>query len=329
MLVRGTNLDNTSNAIRPKMSRRQARMLENEQGIHLAIHTSSDVDNTLPAPGSSFVSPAAMRPAAEHLSRLGQTVQAARPASIAKSRRRVAGGIGVLGASAAAVAVIGALAPSGAIAAAGPQADLASGLDQAAPQAVQTTTDVAPDITLTAATTNNSFADPALTAPSDGAVHGTTLVTEVDMASLSTKAAKPAAPAAPAPRVAATTHAATNSGADDYKGSNIGATVFQTAMNQIGRGIYGSGSEPSGWDCSGFVQWVFRQHGVSVPRTVGAQAAAATRVSNPQAGDLVVFYGGSHIGFYDGNGGVIDSPDWGRHIEHRKIWTSSVAYYRM
>nr|AIA87341.1 NLPC_P60 [uncultured Listeria sp.] len=65
----------------------------------------------------------------------------------------------------------------------------------------------------------------------------------------------------------------------------------------------GRGS-PSGWDCSGFVQWVYAQNGIQLPRTSGAQGAAGTRTSTPVPGDLVV-YGSSHIGIYLGNGMMV------------------------
>ena len=68
---------------------------------------------------------------------------------------------------------------------------------------------------------------------------------------------------------------------------------------------------------------MFGQFGVYLPRIVGNQAAMGVRVSpeDAQPGDLVVWpmY---HIGIYDGAGGVIDSPDWGRYVEHRALWGS-------
>ena len=62
----------------------------------------------------------------------------------------------------------------------------------------------------------------------------------------------------------------------------------------IARGLLGipyvyGGESPSGFDCSGFTQYVFGKAGISIPRTASAQQHAATRVSNPKPGDLVFF----------------------------------------
>lgn len=66
--------------------------------------------------------------------------------------------------------------------------------------------------------------------------------------------------------------------------------------------VYG-GTTPAGFDCSGFVQYVYAQFGVSLPRTAAAQGAAGQVVSAAEAqpGDIVV-WGGYHVGIYTGNG---------------------------
>lgn len=74
------------------------------------------------------------------------------------------------------------------------------------------------------------------------------------------------------------------------------------------------GTTPSGgFDCSGFTQFVFAKAGKSIPRTSGAQYSSATKVSNPQPGDLVFFSGNgssiTHVGIYTGNGQFIGSQN--------------------
>ncbi|MDW0114026.1 NlpC/P60 family protein [Sporosarcina saromensis] len=75
--------------------------------------------------------------------------------------------------------------------------------------------------------------------------------------------------------------------------------------------VYG-GSTPSGFDCSGYTQYVFKKEGVSIPRTTNDQYARGTAVSksNLQTGDLVFFktFGSrpvSHVGIYIGSGKFI------------------------
>lgn len=70
------------------------------------------------------------------------------------------------------------------------------------------------------------------------------------------------------------------------------------------------GGTPAGFDCSGFVQYVFRQAGRSITRTAAGQYSATTRISQSQAqpGDLIFFnQGGSidHVGIYLGGGSFI------------------------
>ena len=89
-----------------------------------------------------------------------------------------------------------------------------------------------------------------------------------------------------------------------------GASVSSllTFANQfVGKVPYVSGGNtPSGWDCSGFVQYVFAQHGIGLPRTSGEQGRAGTQIpaSEAQPGDLVV-WGESHIAIYIGDGMIV------------------------
>ena len=92
---------------------------------------------------------------------------------------------------------------------------------------------------------------------------------------------------------------------------------------------YGGTSPSTGFDCSGFTQYVFAKVGISLPRTAEAQRQATTRVSNPQPGDLVFFGAPAyHLGIYAGNGMMWDSPRSGKAVALRSIWSSSVTYGR-
>lgn len=92
--------------------------------------------------------------------------------------------------------------------------------------------------------------------------------------------------------------------------------------------VYG-GSSPSGFDCSGFTSYVYRQAGISIPRTASAQQSAATRVSSPSPGDLV-FFGtpAYHVGIYVSPGRLIDAQRPGTTVGNHSIWTTPSGYGR-
>lgn len=93
------------------------------------------------------------------------------------------------------------------------------------------------------------------------------------------------------------------------------AQIIEIAKKYIGTPYVYGGSSPSGFDCSGFVKYVFAQAGISLPRTADVQAKEGIYVSyeNLQPGDLVCFGSSSinHIGIYVGNGQYIHSPRTG------------------
>jgi cell wall-associated NlpC family hydrolase len=92
---------------------------------------------------------------------------------------------------------------------------------------------------------------------------------------------------------------------------------------------YGGTSPSTGFDCSGFTQYVFGRVGISLPRTAEEQRNATTRVSNPQPGDLVFFGSPAyHVGIYAGTGMMWDSPRSGKAVALRSIWSSNVTYGR-
>ena len=102
----------------------------------------------------------------------------------------------------------------------------------------------------------------------------------------------------------------------DYgKGGNYGkkdvTRLLNIAMRFGGVPYVWGGETPAGFDCSGFVQYVFRQIGVNLPRTADVQYELGRKVlqSELQPGDLVFFEtyepGASHDGIYVGDGKFI------------------------
>jgi cell wall-associated NlpC family hydrolase len=89
--------------------------------------------------------------------------------------------------------------------------------------------------------------------------------------------------------------------------------VVGIAMQYLGIPYVYGGSSPSGFDCSGFVMYVYAQVGVSLPHNAAMQYGHGTPVdrSQLQAGDLVFFNGLGHNGIYIGGGQFIHSPHTG------------------
>ncbi|MGZ0087203.1 C40 family peptidase [Caldibacillus thermoamylovorans] len=75
--------------------------------------------------------------------------------------------------------------------------------------------------------------------------------------------------------------------------------------------VWGGDTPEEGFDCSGFIFYLFQQQGVTVPRTVALMWKAGAPVSAPEVGDIVFFAttasGPSHAGIYIGNGQFIHS----------------------
>ncbi|MFK0004210.1 C40 family peptidase [Paenarthrobacter sp. NPDC090522] len=119
---------------------------------------------------------------------------------------------------------------------------------------------------------------------------------------------------------AVTAAAATGSTA----GGVTGDAVVAAAKKYIGVPYVWGGTNPAtGMDCSGFVQRVFKDLGVELPRVVSDQMQKGTPVASlaeAKPGDLLVSYGGEHISIYLGNGKAIDAPVPGQTIQIRDAW---------
>jgi cell wall-associated NlpC family hydrolase len=89
--------------------------------------------------------------------------------------------------------------------------------------------------------------------------------------------------------------------------------VVGIAMQYLGTPYVWGGASPSGFDCSGFVMYVFSQVGVSLPHSSYAQYGYGSPVSRGdlQPGDLVFFDGLGHVGIYVGGGSFIHAPHTG------------------
>jgi cell wall-associated NlpC family hydrolase len=96
--------------------------------------------------------------------------------------------------------------------------------------------------------------------------------------------------------------------------------VVSLAMQYLGIPYKWGGASPAtGFDCSGLVQYVYAQVGISLPHYTVSQwnfsGAVPVAKNNLQPGDLVFFNGLDHVGIYIGFGDIIDAPHTGANVE--------------
>lgn len=105
--------------------------------------------------------------------------------------------------------------------------------------------------------------------------------------------------------------------------------VVTVAQKYLGTPYRFGGASPAGFDCSGYVQFVYAQFGVALPHSVSGQAALGQPIALADArpGDLVIMPG--HNGFYMGNGQIMDAPLAGGVISIRSIWTTNYYIVRL
>jgi cell wall-associated NlpC family hydrolase len=134
-----------------------------------------------------------------------------------------------------------------------------------------------------------------------------------DQASASSQAA-PSSSVAPRPRTQTVSRGTVSQKATAPSSSSKAAAIVSTAKQYIGVKYVWGGTTPSGFDCSGFTQYVFAKQGISLPRISGDQYSKGRSVSmsNLQPGDLVFFSldgdnAIDHVGIYTGDGQFINA----------------------
>lgn len=103
----------------------------------------------------------------------------------------------------------------------------------------------------------------------------------------------------------------------------LAARAVTAALAQQGTPYVYGGAAPGGFDCSGLVQWIYKQVGISLPRTAAAQSTAGHPVSlnQLQPGDLLFFYKPvDHVVIYVGNGKIAEASQPGQPVHVRSMY---------
>ena len=105
--------------------------------------------------------------------------------------------------------------------------------------------------------------------------------------------------------------------------------VVSVALQYTGVPYRYGGADPSGFDCSGYVMFVYAQFGIALPHSAAGIGASGTPIATSDAlpGDIVIMPG--HTGIYMGDGNFIDSGDYGDLIHVRPIYDSNYYIVRV
>lgn len=106
--------------------------------------------------------------------------------------------------------------------------------------------------------------------------------------------------------------------------SASGSDVVSIAMQYLGAPYVWAGASPSGFDCSGFVMYVYRKVGINLPHSSRLQYGYGRHVSRSELrpGDLVFFNNPiSHVGIYIGGGQMIHAAGSGKDVRINDVWT--------
>ena len=133
-------------------------------------------------------------------------------------------------------------------------------------------------------------------------------------------------PVVTAPRSSASARPVANSA--DVAQAIAGSAIIAEAAKYVGTPYKAGGKSPAeGFDCSGFVSYVYAQFGISLPASSRGYYNIGTRVDEPLPGDIILTPG--HVGLYAGPNLQIDSPTSGKSIQFRGIWQRNPIYIRV
>ncbi|MEY4453154.1 MAG: hypothetical protein RIT51_832 [Actinomycetota bacterium] len=112
--------------------------------------------------------------------------------------------------------------------------------------------------------------------------------------------------------------------------------IMKVAAQYVGTPYVFGGENPRGFDCSGYVKYVFAQFGIPMHHSVSGQdymvqmgLAVRVKPENARPGDIVIFDNLSHDGIYAGNGQFYHAPRRGDHVKLANIFVENYHFIRV
>ncbi|MET8427268.1 C40 family peptidase [Nocardia sp. NPDC059091] len=114
------------------------------------------------------------------------------------------------------------------------------------------------------------------------------------------------------------------------KSSSVGDIALHAAETKVGAQYSWGATGPYSFDCSGLVQWAYKQAGVELPRTSFEQSNVGAPVAfeDLQPGDIVITNGGGHVGIYAGDGKLLNAVQTGTPVSYTNLHASQVVTAR-
>lgn len=114
---------------------------------------------------------------------------------------------------------------------------------------------------------------------------------------------------------------------------SAGQAAVDLARHELGDPYVWGAAGPNAFDCSGLVQYVYRQLDVNLPHSSAMQSTIGDRVGSldqAEPGDLLFFYSPvGHVGIYVGNGRMIAAPEPGDVVKEQSVWATPTVIRRV